>query len=62
VREYFNKADVYKNNILTFDEWMWSFDSADAEMQMLMNAGAQTIRCLPSIILPSIILPSIIYC
>eukprot|EP00242_Pyramimonas_sp_CCMP2087_P015562 CAMPEP_0198201134 /NCGR_PEP_ID=MMETSP1445-20131203/3925_1 /TAXON_ID=36898 /ORGANISM="Pyramimonas sp., Strain CCMP2087" /LENGTH=562 /DNA_ID=CAMNT_0043871329 /DNA_START=137 /DNA_END=1825 /DNA_ORIENTATION=+ len=44
VREYFNKADVYKNNILTFDEWMWSFDSADAEMQMLMNAGAQTIR------------------
>mmetsp|Transcript_26818 Transcript_26818/g.58448 ORF Transcript_26818/g.58448 Transcript_26818/m.58448 type:complete len:559 (-) Transcript_26818:520-2196(-) len=43
IKGYFRKADVYRNNIITFDEWMWSVERADTELAMLMDAGAVTV-------------------
>mmetsp|Transcript_46546 Transcript_46546/g.88870 ORF Transcript_46546/g.88870 Transcript_46546/m.88870 type:complete len:545 (-) Transcript_46546:451-2085(-) len=40
VKAYLKKADVLRNNRITYEEFMWSVERADTEMQMLMDAGA----------------------
>ncbi|KAK3250780.1 hypothetical protein CYMTET_39856 [Cymbomonas tetramitiformis] len=41
VNAYLAKADVLKNNRITYDEFMWSIERADTELQMLMDAGSR---------------------
>lgn len=45
VKAYLKKADVLRNNRITYEEFMWSVERADTEMQMLMDAGASQSRC-----------------
>jgi hypothetical protein len=39
VTEFIRKADVLKNNRITYDEFMWAVERADVELTMLIDAG-----------------------
>lgn len=39
VTEFIRKADVLRNNRITYDEFMWAVERADVELTMLIDAG-----------------------